>query len=373
MESIAQLAGGVAHDFNNALTSILGFTELALSNTSTDGENAAYLEEIRRSGQGAAKLVSQLLTYSRSDPYAMTYRNVDELIPKIAPMLRGLVPESIDIEMQEGVRGTALIDAAEIERVIVNLVINAKDAMPDGGLLSIRTETMVLPEARTQGHRLTAGTYHCISITDNGCGIEHALLSKVTEPFFSTKPIGLGTGLGLSVTQSIVAAHGGFMEIESVLGEGTSVRLYFPESAGDNLLREERIRFEAAPTSGTVLVVEDGGGITRLLTIVLSEAGYTVMAACNGAQGLLTYHENRELIDLVLTDVVMPEVGGEELYRSIRAAGGEVPFLFMTGYSGGDRQANFLTQEGLDVLRKPFMPDEVVVKINELMAARNDA
>lgn len=375
LESIGVLAGGVAHDFNNILTAILGNTQLALRNLSPDSPLHGRLIEIEKAGNRAASLTRQLLAFSRRQRLERKTLNLNDCIHDIMKMLRRLIGEDIEIVVAEYAHlAPVFADPAQIEQVIMNLAINARDAMPAGGQLRIETRNVLLDEAYCREHPYAnPGSYVQMQLSDTGMGMEDETRERIFEPFFTTKEAGRGTGLGLSMVFGIVKQHGGLIEVESEAGRGATFYIYLP-------VHEESVEQETPeilpPLRGgteTILVAEDEGGLRELARNILEELGYTVLLAEDGVEATAIYKARGEQIALLILDIVMPRMSGREAYEQITQQGGRVPVIFMTGYSAEIVQYEFVQQNrfiedaGAALIQKPYSVETLGRRVREVL------
>jgi signal transduction histidine kinase/CheY-like chemotaxis protein len=374
MEAIGQFTGGIAHDFNNLLTIILSNVELLKSELSTGPAGApADLAEIEAAARKAAAMVRKLLAFSRTGQLELGPVDLPRLVRDLSVMLHRLLPETIDVGvMADGDVPQVLADPGAVEQILFNLATNARDAMPRGGALRIAVDQRQLDErfrdAMGDGR---PGLYACLSVSDTGAGMDPAVLEHMFEPFFTTKPPGIGTGLGMAMVYGLVRQHGGLVDIESEPGRGTTVRVYFPAAARADAA-PARPRVSPPPGVGgteTVLLVEDEDGIRRVAQRALERAGYRVLTAADGVEGLKMFGAHSKEIHLVVSDVVMPRCGGPELRDAVRKTGQAVPFLFMSGYAA--RGAG--STENLDleapVLHKPWSVADLLGRVRQVLDA----
>jgi len=372
MDAVGRLAGGVAHDFNNLLTAILGYTELLLSDVGPDDPKAAELNEILAAAQRAAALTRQLLTFSRKQVEQVEVIDVAAVIRGMEEMLRRVIGEDIVFRtsVPSGL-GHVRADRSQLEQVLLNLVVNARDAMPDGGslLVEARDVTRAGPNRGDPNDRRDT-SWVLVSVEDAGVGMGAETLRHIYEPFFTTKPKGKGTGLGLATVYAIVHQAGGFIEVASEPGRGTTFRVFLPR-AGE-LSTEARTesdvrRRSLARGSETILVVEDEDLVRKLAADVLRGRGYTVLAAASGAEALALAGSHAATIRLVLSDVVMPGMGGPEMASRLGQRGLRAPVLFMSGYADSDSGA--LLPDGAPLLQKPFSPDTLARRVRAMLDA----
>jgi two-component system, cell cycle sensor histidine kinase and response regulator CckA len=372
MESIGTLAGGIAHDFNNLLTAIIGNAQLGLSNIADNDPTKDRLIEIEKAGKRAGELTRQLLIFSRRQKIERRLININDTIGDFLKMLHRIIGEDVEIRfLTDAGLPMVLIDPGQIEQVIMNLAVNARDAMSGGGQLIIEIHTVTLDSLYCQEHAfVTPGQYVQIILSDTGSGIDAETQQRIFEPFFTTKDVGKGTGLGLATVYGIVKQHDGFIQVYSEVGHGTTFKIYLPmsQNTGDPTLPEVQ---QAKPVRGseTILVVEDEVGLRRLAKEVLSELGYTVLTAEDGKQALEIYEASKNQIDLMLVDVVMPRMGGREVYERLQQMGSRVPTIFMTGYSTEMFQSNFIEDKSAALIQKPYSPASLGHKVREVLNA----
>ncbi len=370
MEAIGQLAGGVAHDFNNLLTTILGYCDLLLMEPAKESVRIRGLGQIRKAAQSAAMLTQQLLAFSRKRLSAPQSVDLCTVLGDMREMLKCLTGENIDLRVRaSGQAGTVRCDPAQIEQVIINLAVNARDAMSSGGRLSIETEVVEFERAQFIGDaQLPPGAYVRLSVTDNGMGMDEATLARIYEPFFTTKEKGKGTGLGLAMVYGIVEQSGGRIEVESRPGWGTRFSIYLPRETsaqqGQDAFAEEAPR-QNSYGNERVLVVEDDQAVRSLLSEVLNQNGYRVLEASHPENALRTAERVSEPIDLLVADVVMPTMSGPQLAARLTAMHPETRVLYISGYA-----ADALGRHGVPeaaFLQKPYLPDAFVAKVRQLL------
>jgi DNA-binding response OmpR family regulator/nitrogen-specific signal transduction histidine kinase len=369
MESIGRLAGGVAHDFNNMLTVINGYSQMLLGDLSADHPLRNDLAEIHKAGERAAGLTRQLLAFSRKQVLQPRTLDVNRVVEEMRPMLERLVGADVEVRVAlHAESGTVHADPHQLEQVIMNLVVNARDAMPGGGSLLIETAHVERDESGTLSHpEAGAGRYVMLAVSDDGVGMDGETTNRIFEPFFTTKGVGKGTGLGLSMVQGIVAQSGGYINVYSEPGQGTSFKIYLPalaEAVADDW------KPAAVPVLGgkeTVLVVEDQAEVRKFVVEVLNSYGYRVIQAENAGEALLLRGRERGRIDLVLTDVVMPNVSGRELAERLETLQPGIKVLFMSGYTGNVMQHHGVLKEGAAFIQKPFSPEELAGKVRAVL------
>lgn len=372
MEAIGRLAGGVAHDFNNLLTAIIGYGQLILFRSQENEVFRTEIEEIIRAGQRAATLTHQLLAFSRRQVLKPVPMDLNNVVSEMNKMLQRLIGENIELTSNlHPDLGLIMADSGQIEQVILNLALNARDAMPGGGRLAIRTANVELGESGISTYGNAApGPYTMLSVTDSGCGMDAETQAHMFEPFFTTKGEGKGTGLGLATVYGIINQSGGYIEVHSNAGAGTAVFIYLPHVAAEPEAAPERPRFESLPRGNeTILLVEDEPIVRDLAAIVLRNQGYTVLEAPDGEEALkISDRYKDETIHLLLTDIVMPRVSGKELAQVITGSRPETKVLFASGYADESLLRN--SPSGADdvaFIQKPFTPGTLARKVREVL------
>jgi PAS domain S-box-containing protein len=373
MEAIGQLAGGIAHDFNNLLTAITGYIELALDALPPDQPVYSDLTEAQKAAQRAATLTTQLLAFARKQIIDVRVLDLNMLVLELDKLLRRVLGEHIELITQPTPgMGQVKVDPGQIEQVIVNLSVNARDAMPNGGKLMIETANTVLGSDYAHRHAgVTPGEYVMLSISDTGSGMDAGVQRHIFEPFFTTKEPGKGTGLGLATCYGIIKQHGGHIELYSKAGYGTTFKIYLPrvEEVPDPLLSPDQA---TAVPQGTevVLLVEDESLVRALACRVLRELGYIVLDATNGEEALQTIHENAGTpIELLITDVVMPRMGGKALADQLITVYPRIKVLFVSGYATDTIAHHGRLDPGTNFISKPFTPAALAHKIREVLDA----
>jgi PAS domain S-box-containing protein len=369
MEAIGRLAGGVAHDFNNVLTVILGYAANLEYAPDASERVATEAAEIRVAAERAARLTQQLLAFSRQQVMQSRVTDLNAVVVQLGTMLQRLIGTHIALELAlDAQPWPVLVDPGQLEQVFMNLVVNARDAMPGGGTIVIRTATRRLPAGRReQGVPIPRGDWMVCEVTDTGSGMTPAVLARIFEPFFTTKPTGQGTGLGLSTVYGILKQSGGFIFCESAVGRGTTMRMYLPRThaAAEAPLGSQPSHADGA---GTVLVVEDEAPVRSFVSMVLKTRGYRILEASSGREALDVLRRTRGSIDALITDVIMPEMSGVEVARRITAERPHIPVLYMSGYAD-----EVLRHEHAPVgsvfLQKPFTPDVLLTRLREVIEA----
>lgn len=360
MESIGQLSGGIAHDFNNLLIAILGYADLAMQAGNPE-KLASYLAEIKKAGERGTEMTQKLLTFSRRQVIEPKLIEANELIEGVQEMITRLLPGNIEIEFNSTVKDTYLYAGpTQLEQVLINLAVNARDAMVSGGRISVQLST----GQDTQSDLLV------IQVSDTGTGMDEEVLAHVFEPFYTTKPEGSGTGLGLAVVFGIVEQHHGFIKVESTLGVGTRFEIYLPTAQADET-GEHRQQSTVPGGHETILIVEDNDQVRDLASLILAGAGYTVFEASDGEDGVRLYMEHAGQIDLVIMDVVMPKLGGRDAAERIREKYPDAPIVFTSGYSTDSPQTKFIEEQKLSVIPKPYGTDMLRAQVRAVLDSKH--
>lgn len=370
MEAVGRLASGVAHDFNNLLTAIDGYGELLLDDLAADDPHRADVQEILLAGKRAGSLTRQLLAFSRRQVMEVRVMDLAEIVKGMEKMTRRLVGQHIEITVRlNGALRPVRVDPGQVEQVLLNLIVNAADAMPERGSLAIETMSEILREqTRLTTGELDPGEYITLSVSDTGIGIDPEAAPRIFEPFFTTKAPGKGTGLGLSTVYGIVKQFGGNIAVISRPSGGTEFRVYLPavepaEDSESGMARETG----AATGSETILVVEDESPVRVFMRRTLEKQGYTVYEATNGKEAMQRIAKSPGVIDLVISDVVMPQMGGVELIAQAKAAGGALRAIYMSGYADQDLEALDLQRGGIGFLQKPFDSELLARRVREIL------
>ena len=368
MEAVGRLAGGIAHDFNNLMMVVIGHTYRLLQQFSSH-PSKGELELISQAGMKAAALTKKLLTFGRRQIFEPKELNINTAIREMEDILKRLIGEHIQtVIVLHPSTGQALVDPIQLEQVIMNLVLNARDAMPDGGLLNIETDNVDLDEHYARLHPGSSpGPHVKIMVQDAGCGMDAETLAHIFEPFFTTKEAGKGTGLGLATVYGIVKQSRGYIEVMSEPGRGSRFTVYLPRvgapaieaqtSEGDTL---------TSATQNTILVVEDDESIRKLITTILQDQGYNILAAGDGIEALQKLQLCKGPCDLVIADVIMPRMKGAAFIEAVKAMRPEARVLYMSGYAGDTLQTIGVTGES-PFLQKPFLPSTLIEKVGELL------
>jgi nitrogen-specific signal transduction histidine kinase/ActR/RegA family two-component response regulator len=375
MDAVGRLAGGVAHDFNNKLQTILGYTDLLLSDASHDGPDHEMLSEIRNAAERSAALTRQLLAFARKQTISPQVLDLNETVGGMLKMLRRLIGENIELHWQPGTGLDAvLIDPAQIDQVLANLVVNARDAIEGVGRIVIETGLYELDGDSTfAAAGRSAGRYIVLSVSDDGCGMEAETLERIFEPFFTTKPREKGTGLGLATVYGIVQQNGGFADVSSKPGKGTSFRIFLPARTADDARRAEPDELpEEIGGPETVLVVEDDPAILLLSRRILEQLGYRVHCAESPEKAKETVRGLDRPVDLLLTDVIMPRMSGRDLWDELRGLQPSMKCLFMSGYTADVIAHRGVLDEGISFIQKPFSARGLGAKVREALGTDED-
>lgn len=373
MEAVGRLAGGVAHDFNNLLTIISGYSQLLLERLAPDHRLRGNVEEIKKAGERAASLTRQLLAFSRQQVISPQVLDLNGVVTSMEKMLCRLIGEDVELVTVQGPDlGGVKADPGQVEQVILNLAVNSRDAMPDGGKIVIETANAELDEAYSRTHySVKPGSYVMLALSDAGIGMDAETMSHIFEPFFTTKVKGKGTGLGLAMVYGIVKQSGGFIWVYSEPGQGTTFKIYFPrvEKAVAPAL-STRVLGESLRGSETILLVEDEDALRSLVRGVLESNGYAVLAAGRPEEALEISERHKEPIQLMLTDVVMPQMSGRELADRLVGLHSETKVLYMSGYTDSAIVRNGVLEEGIPFLEKPFTPEALARKVREVLHSK---
>ena len=370
MEAVGTLAGGIAHDFNNILNVIMGYGTMVADTLEAGSPAKDDMNEVLIAADRAASLVRRLLVFSRKDFFKMMPIDINETIRDLEKMLARIIRESIEFNIElVDMPLTVLADAGQIEQVLINLAVNSKDAMQEGGRLTISTGIEEVDDEydAKQGDK-KPGRYVLITVADTGQGMDAETQKKIFEPFFTTKGIGDGTGLGLAISYGIIKQHSGYTNVYSEPEQGTVFKIYLPLS--EESASPDKKKKAAAPVkrgNETVLVAEDDASLRKLATIVLESFGYSVIAAVDGEDAIAKFMENRERINIVMLDMIMPKKSGKEVGEVIRKVGTGVKILFASGYTMDIIKGKKLAESGSDFIHKPFTPKDLLIKVREML------
>lgn len=371
MESVGQLAGGVAHDFNNILTIIQGHSSLMLSSATMSQNDRDSAQQISVAAERAANLTRQLLTFSRRQIIQTRALDLNEVVNGLSQMLRRLLGEDICLQVNFSPGVPAIFaDHGMVEQILMNLAVNSRDAMPKGGHLIISTSTRLIDEAYVQQNpEASLGEAICLAVTDTGCGIESENLTRIFEPFFTTKSVGKGTGLGLATVYGIVKQHSGWIKVQSQVGKGTTFQIYFPGKR-DQKVKAERSTESIMLRGGseTILLVEDEHPVRDLVKAILKKLGYSILEADSGVTALKVWKLHREKIHLVLTDMIMPDgISGRELAEIVQFDRPEIKVIYTSGYNAEIVGKDFALLEGLNFLQKPYPPKQLAKVVRKCL------
>jgi PAS domain S-box-containing protein len=373
MEAVGQLAGGIAHDFNNLLTVVTGYCQMGLSSLQPNQPLYVPMQEISKAADRAAGLTRQLLAFSRKQMLQPTVLSLNEIVAEMDHMLRPLIGEHIDLKVAHaGDLEQVKVDRSQIQQIILNLAVNAKDAMPKGGRLIIRTGNMVITPARREETGIVPpGRYVTLEVRDTGCGMDAATKKRVFEPFFTTKEVGKGTGLGLATVYGITKQSGGYVTVVSEVGQGASFTIYLPSVLHDAQPEAKAIVAPSGPApqgdGATILLVEDESGIRRLLQGLLASNGYNVLTAGDGEAGVIVGSSYRGQIDLLVTDVVMPKMSGADMAKILMDKRKNLKVLYMSGYTDESIVHHGVLEPGIAFLAKPFTPEALVQRVHDVL------
>jgi two-component system cell cycle sensor histidine kinase/response regulator CckA len=372
MDALGKLAGGIAHDFNNLLVPIIGFSELGMNKIKPEDQFYANFEQIHDAGIQASNLTRQILAFCRKQVLELKTIDLNKVIEQFKKMLRRIISENIELKtIQDPSLDLIRADPSQIEQVLINLVINARDAMPGGGFLTIETNNVVLDENYVQKYLdVTPGAYVLLTVSDTGIGMDAATRAHIFEPFFSTKPMGKGTGLGLATVFGIVKQHNGHVWVYSEPGHGASFKIYFPRIVSRKQETEPIVTKKLqVKGSGTVLVVEDEIRVRRLICKTLDEHGFKVLEATNPTEGIERATAYTDKIHLLLSDVVMPQMNGRQLYEKLKSIHPESQVLYISGYTENIIVHQGILEENINFLQKPFTIESLAHKVYDIISA----
>jgi PAS domain S-box-containing protein len=374
MEAVGQLAGGVAHDFNNLLTVICGYSDLLLSDCPIEGRTRNMLTEINKAGERAATLTRQLLAFSRRQVLEPKVLELNAVVANCEKMLKRLVGEDVDlVAVLDPALGRVKTDPGQIEQVLMNLVVNARDAMPQGGKLTIETANSVLDQTYCRLHaEVKPGRYVMLAVSDTGCGMDEPTKARIFEPFYTTKELGKGTGLGLAMVYGFIKQSGGHIYVYSEPGLGSTFKLYLPEVEAVASLKELPLEIEKMPRGDeTILLAEDDSAMRTLTQRVLESCGYTILEAAHGGEAVRLAENHAGTIHLLVSDVVMPEMGGRKLAERVVALKPGIKVLYLSGYTTDAVVRHGVLESEIAFLQKPFTPGVLVRKVREVLDQQN--
>jgi hypothetical protein len=371
LEAVGRLAGGVAHDFNNLLTVILSYSSLLIEDGGLPAGSLEGIQEIKKAADGAASLTKQLLAFSRQQVLQPQVLDVNSVVQSTQKLLNRLIGE--DVKLMTSLTddlGVARLDPGQVGQIIMNLAVNARDAMPTGGVLTIETENVEMDLTYVRGHPVAqAGSYVMLAVSDTGMGMDEATKERIFEPFFTTKEIGKGTGLGLATVYGIVKQSGGFIWVYSEPGRGTSFKIYFPRITDTPAGSDTSAPAPLPPPRGTetVLIVEDVTAVRGVAREMLERSGYRILEAADGASALRVATKHAGAIDLLLTDVVMPGLSGRQLAEQLTELRPQMRVLYMSGYTDDAVVTHGMLEPGINYLQKPFTLDALARKVHEVL------
>jgi len=370
MEFVGRLAGGVAHDFNNMLGVILGHAELAMEQIGPDEQLRDNLDEIRKAAQRSSALTRQLLAFARKQTVAPKVLDLNETVESMLKMLRRLIGEDIDLAWQPGGNlGAVFLDPSQVDQILANLCVNARDAIAGTGHVTIQTDSVSFDEAYCAQHAgFVPGEFVMLAVSDDGCGMDKEILDRLFEPFFTTKEIGKGTGLGLSTVYGIVKQNNGFINVYSEPRQGTTFKIYLPRHTAKAALMPKKEKASvSAEGSETILLVEDEPAILKMTKVMLERMGYAVIATKAPGEAIRLAQEHQGQIDLLITDVVMPEMNGRDLARNLMSIYPDIKHLFISGYTANIIAHRGMLDDSVNLIQKPFPMKELAAKIREVL------
>jgi nitrogen-specific signal transduction histidine kinase/CheY-like chemotaxis protein len=370
LESVGRLAGGIAHDFNNMLTAINGYSGLILRQLESNNPLRPKVEEIKKAGERSASLTNQLLAFSRQQVLKPKVLDINEVIIDTSKMLQRLIGEDIQLNLIPNRKiGQVEVDPGQLTQVIMNLAVNARDAMPDGGNLTIETANVYLDEKYAALHIPTKpGSYVMLAVSDSGVGMNDETLQHIFEPFYTTKEVGKGTGLGLATVYGIVKQSSGYIWVYSEVDKGTTFKIYFPRVDVEVYDDTTTDNFEDIPGGNeTILLAEDEDTVRNLARQILESCGYRVIEARNGTEALSVYQNSGSEIDLLITDVVMPKMGGRELSENLNKINPHIRHLYMSGYTDDAIIRQGMITADMNFIQKPFTFEGLAQKVRQLL------
>ena len=372
LEAVGILAGGIAHEFSNILTTIKGSMYLLQKNLQKDTQTIKYAEQVVTSIDKANNLSQSLLSFSRKQTLALRPIDLNKVVLNVAKLLMRLIGEHIELStLLTESNPVIMADINQIEQALINLTTNARDAMPTGGRLNIRTSSIEIDDKFRNEHGFgIAGMYVLIAISDTGIGMEEKTKDRIFEPFFTTKMLGKGSGLGLAVTYGIVKQHNGFIEVESVPGKGATFNIYIPAAEGEVCQQNEPASVSVKEGNETILLAEDDADARAAISDMLRMTGYTVVEAVDGEDAVKVFNENSDRINLLLLDVRMPRKNGREVYEEVRKTRKDINAIFISGYTADVIDSQGICAEGLDFISKAASPDEILEKMREVLDRR---
>jgi signal transduction histidine kinase/CheY-like chemotaxis protein len=376
MQAVGTLAGGVAHDFNNVLTVIISYSGIVLAEMKEGDRHYAELQEIHRAAERAGDLTRQLLVFSRQQVIQTRQLSINSVVSNVERMLRRIIPRNISLVLRLNPNvATVQADSGQLEQILVNLVVNARDAMPDGGAIAIETSNVMLEAGQAPlPPEVAGGPFVLLVVTDTGIGMDDAVRARIFEPFFTTKEVGKGTGLGLATVYGIVQQSGGHIWVDSELDVGTTFKIYFPAlHSAEATRRSTPAQGVMTRGSETILLAEDEAAVRVATRTILEQSGYRVIEAANGHLALDTFRKRMHEIDLVMTDMIMPGMNGRELADQLRAMRPDTPLLFTSGYTDDTVLRQSLLEPGSLFIQKPYTPQSLTAKVREALSGTPSA
>jgi CheY-like chemotaxis protein len=373
MEAVGRLAGGVAHDYNNMLGVIIGYAELALDKVAQDDPLHADLTEIISAANRSADITRQLLAFARRQSVTPRVIDLNDTVEGVLRMLRRLIGEDIELRWQpKGKLWTIKIDPAQVDQILANLCVNARDAIAGVGKIVIQTDNVCLERAFFEDYPdPVSGEYVLLVVSDDGCGMDKSILSQIFEPFFTTKGVGQGTGLGLATVYGIVRQNDGFINVYSEPGMGTTFKIYLPRCIETSEPSPSVLRPRVATGRGeTILVVEDEASVLKLAVAILDGLAYKVLSARNADEAMALVHGYDGKVDLLITDVIMPEMNGRDLADRLQALNPELRVIFMSGYTADVISGRGMLDERIYFIQKPFSREKLAQKVNEVLSEK---
>ncbi len=376
MEAVGQLAGGIAHDFNNILSAITGYGHILRTKLGSDDPLRVNVEHILDAAERAADVTHSLLAFSRKQIINVRPVSPNEIMDRVAKILSRLIGEDIELRIGRTAGDVNIVaDGGQIEQVLMNLATNARDAMPDGGILTIDSEVVKLDDKFVEIHGYgKPGIYDLIAVSDNGTGMDEKTRKRIFEPFFTTKEMGRGTGLGLSIVYGIIKQHNGFINVYSEVDKGTTFKIYLPAVMVKDVEKPGALRTQSSPARGseTIIVAEDDAALRKLSTVVLTEFGYKVIEAADGEEAVEECIRNSDVVDMVMLDVIMPKKNGREAYEEIKKIKPGIKVLFASGYTADIVHKKGIIDEGQDFLLKPVSPNDLLRKVREILDRKRE-
>jgi nitrogen-specific signal transduction histidine kinase/CheY-like chemotaxis protein len=374
MEAIGTLAGGIAHDFNNILTAIIGYGSLLRKKAEKDVKIQEYIDPILLSADRASILIRSLLAFSRKQELTFEQEDLNNIMVNLISLLLRIVEENIELKISPASRELpVIVDIGQIEQILMNLVTNARDAMPDGGIISIETSYFsAREEDRNIQPYIEAGQYALLQVSDTGMGMDKETQQRIFEPFFSTKEVGKGTGLGLAMTYGIIKQHNGYINVYSEPGKGTTFRIYLPLLQTE--IKEpssEETKEEPVAGRETVLLAEDDTAVRALIKNLLAEHGYEVIDAVDGKDAMDKFSAHKDEVQFLILDVIMPKKDGKSVFEEIRKVRPDIKALFISGYTADVMRSRGMIEEGLNFASKPIVPAELLKKIRAILDKRD--